>query len=187
MNAARRRLLWLGVGISLTALAITAIVALVAGDFGDDFWRTIGTIVTLFVAGSAALAGIELLHRGQLRPLGLFVLATAPVEAGTLLFAIWKESISVTYGKGVLMTALILLAGLVVSTLRLIVDLEVTAVAVLYTFVAACTLALVALATPLIWIDDAPDAALRAMLALIVVVLIGYALTPVVQRLVHRH
>ncbi len=181
----RRRLLWAGVGATLAAMAVTAVVAVAAGDFGDTFWRTIGTIAILFVCGAAALAGLELVHRRQLRLLGWTVLAAAPAEAVTLLVADWKESISGTYANGLVMTGLILFAGLVASTLRLIVDLSRPAVLVLFTSVCLCTAALVGLGVPLIWVAHAPDAAVRTLLALIVLVLIGYALTPVVQRLTH--
>jgi hypothetical protein len=187
MSPARRRLLWWGVGVSLTALAITAIVAVVAGDFGDTFWRTIGTIVILFSAGSAALAGLELIDRGQFRPVAWIVLLTAPAEAVTLLIATWKQSISTTYANGLVMCTLFLLAGLVLTTLRLIVRLDRPAVIVLFVSEVIVTTALVALAVPLIWIADVPDAALRALLVLVVLTLLGYVLTPVVQRLARRH
>lgn len=186
MSFARRRLLWAGVGAALAAMALTAIVAVIAGDFGDTFWRTIGTVVIVFTSGAAALAGLELVHRRQLRLLGWITLATAPAEAVTLLVADWKEHISVTYANGLVMTALILFAGLVVSTLRLIVDLSRPAVLVLFSSVCLCTAALVGLGVPLIWVAHAPDAAIRTLLVLVVLVMIGYALTPVVQRITHH-
>lgn len=166
---------------------MTAIVAVVAGDFGDTFWRTIGTVVILFTCGATALAGNELIHRGQLRLLGWVVLAVAPACAVTLLIADWKNNISTTYANGLLTAGLVLLAGLAVSTLRLVVDLTTPETLVLFTGVALCSAALVGLGVPLIWIPHVPDEALKALLVLIVVVVLGYAATPVVQRLTHRH
>jgi hypothetical protein len=187
MRPSGRRLLWSGVGVSLAALAVAAIVAVLAGSFGDTFWRTIGTVVILFSCGAAALAGNELVHREQLRPFGWAVLAVAPACAITLLVADWKQHISTTYGKGLLSAALVLLAALAVSTLRLVVDVETPATLVLFTGVTLCSAALVGLGVPLIWIAHVPDAALKALLVLIVLVLLGYAATPVVQRLTHKH
>jgi hypothetical protein len=164
MTGPRRRLLWAVVGVALATLAVTAIVAVAAGDFGGTFWRTIGTVVIIFTCGATALAGNELVHRAQLRPLGWTVLAVAPACAVTLLIADWKHDISETYGK------CLLTAGLV-----------------LFTGVAFCSAALLALGVPLIWIAHVPDAALKTLLVLIVLVVLGYAATPVVQRLTHRH
>lgn len=183
----RRRLLWTGVGASLAALAVTAIVAVLAGSFGDTFWRTIGTVVILFACGAAALAGNELRHRGQLEPLGWALLAVAPACAVTLLVADWKHDISTTYANGLFTASLVLLAGLAVSTLRLVVDLATPATLVLFTGVALCSGALVGLGIPLIWIAHVSDAALKALLVLLVLVVLGYAATPVAQRLTHRH
>jgi hypothetical protein len=187
MTHRSRRLLWTAVGAALAALAVTAVVAVAAGDFGDTFWRTIGTVVILFTCGATALAGNELVHRGQLRAFGWAVLAIAPACAVTLLIADWKHDVSTTYGNGLLSAGLLLLAALAVSTLRLVVDLETPATLVLFTGVALCSAALVGLGVPLIWIAHVPDAALKALLVLIVLVVLGYAATPVVQRLTHRH
>ena len=187
MTPSGRRLLWSGVGASLAALAVTAIVAVVAGSFGDTFRRTIGTVVILFACGSTALAGSELVHRRQLRPVGWAALLVAPACAVTLVIADWKHDISTTYAKGLLSAAVVLFAALAVSTLRLVVDLETPATLVLFTGVALCAAALVGLGVPLIWIAHAPDAAVKALLVLMVLVLLGYAATPVVQRLTHHH
>ena len=186
MSTPSRRLLWAGVGAALAAFAITAIVGVVAGDFGDTFWRTIGTISILFVGGAAALAAWELLHRRQLRPLGWLVLATAPVETVTLLIADWKQAVSMTYANGLFTAVLFLLAGIIVTTLRLIVQLDRPLVIVFFVSELVLTVALLGMATPMIWIADVPDAALRGLLVVIVLVLVGYVLTPVVQRLTHR-
>jgi hypothetical protein len=182
-----RRLLWAGVSASLAALAVTAIVAVVAGSFGGDFWRTIGTVVILFTCGATALAGNELVHRRQLHPLGWIVLAIAPSCAVTLLVGDWTRDVSNTFAKGILTAVLVVLAALIVATLRLVVDLTTPATLVLFSGVVLCAVLMVGLGVPLIWIAHVPDAALKTLLVLIVLVLIGYAATPVVQRLTHRH
>lgn len=182
-----RRLLWLSVAVALAALAVTAIVAVVAGSYGDTFWRTIGTVIMLFVGGATTLAGIELAHRRQLLPLGWVAVVVAPACTVTLLIADWKHDVSTTYGRGLVTAGVILLATLAVTTLRLVVDLQTPATFVLFTGVALCSAALVALGVPLIWMDDAPDGAVKAVLVLVVLVVLGYAATPVVQRATHRH
>ena len=187
MTHGRRWLLWSGVGASLAALAVTAVVAVVAGSFGGTFWRTIGTVVILFTCGATGLAGNELVHRGQLPPLGWTLLVVAPACAVTLLVADWKHDVSNTYANGLLTASLVLLAALIVSTLRLVVDLTTPATLVLFSGVALCAAALVGLGVPLIWIAHVPDAALKTLLVLIVLVVLGYAATPVVQRLTHHH
>ncbi len=181
-SASRRRVLWLSLGVSLGLAGLAAIAALAAGGGTETFWRAIGTLVILCLCGGAVLAGLELLNRRTLVPLGWAVLATAPAEGAALVVAEWKEHISTHFANGVVTAVLFLLSGLVVSTLRLIVSLDRPAVLVVFVGVVACTIALDALATPLIWVSNAPDSGLRVVLGLIVLTVVGYAVAPIVQR-----
>lgn len=183
MSPDPRHVVWYAVGLSLGVAGIVAIVGVAAGDFGATFWRVIGTLVIAFVCVSAALAGLELIDRRQLLPLGWWVLLTAPAELVTLLVASWKDSVSSSYADGIVTTVLFLLSGLVVATLRLIVRREAPAVIAAFSVVVLATAALDVLGLVLIWAKQAPDPALRALLVLIVVTIVGYVLTPIVQRL----
>lgn len=181
-SASRRRVLWLSLGVSLGLAGLAAIAALAAGGGTETLWRAIGTLVILCLCGGAVLAGLELLNRRMFGPLGFAVIATAPAEGATLVVAEWKEHISASFANGVVTAVLFLLSGLVVSTLRLIVSLDRPAVLVVFVGVVACTIALDALATPLIWVSNAPDSGLRVVLGLIVLTVVGYAVAPIVQR-----
>jgi hypothetical protein len=183
MTARSRHVLWFGVGVSLGVAGIVAIVGVAAGEFGATFWRVIGTLVILFVCAAAALSGQELIDRRRLLPLAWWMLLTAPAQFATLLVANWKEHVSADYANGLVTAALFLLSGLVVATLRLIVSVETPAVVATFSAVVLSTIALDVLAIVLIWSRTTPDAALRALLALIVVIIVLYLLTPIVQRL----
>src|SRR5207248_1187064 len=94
MTPQSRNALWFSVGLSLGAAGIVAIVGVAVGEYGATFWRVIGMLVILFISAAAALAGLELIERRQLVPLGWWILATAPGEAVTLIVANWKEHVS---------------------------------------------------------------------------------------------
>jgi hypothetical protein len=133
-------------------------------------------------AAAAAFAGLELVERGRLVPLGWWVLVTAPAEAVTLLVANWREHVSQNYASGLITATVFLLSGLVVATLRLLVREGSRAGRAGFAAVTATTIALDVLALVVTWTHSLPQAALRGLLSLVFATLLLYLLTPLVQR-----
>ncbi len=187
MTTRVRHGLWLVAGAGFGVVGIVAIVGVGVGQFGTTFWRVIGALVIALMCLAAALAGSELIARRRLSLLGWWMLATAPAELVTLLVANWKEHVSLDYANGLVTATVLLLSGLVVATLRLIVDIQAPAVVATFSSVVLATLVLDVLAIVLVWAHATPDVALRTMLALIVVIVVLYLLTPIVHRFSRPH
>lgn len=86
MRARLSRLFWIGAAVLLGAAALVAIFAVVRGDFTDTDGKILAVLGTALLAGGVALAGLALIERRELVPLGwlavlgalvLFVLAVA--------------------------------------------------------------------------------------------------------------
>jgi hypothetical protein len=174
-----RRVFLLGAATIVSVAALVAIAAIVNGDFGDTEGKIFATLATAFVAGSTAIAGIACLERGVSRPLALLgvVLATF----GFLLWAdeIWEQHHSSGYWKllGLLLTWT--LATLVVTTTRLMTRSQ----RVERTLFRATTVAAVGAGltvSSMILRENGDGWQLFAVL--LVLALLGEALTPIVER-----
>lgn len=183
MSPYSRHLIWFAAGAALGLTGLVAIAGVAAGEYEEGFWRTVAALVIVLTSACAALAGAELIERRQLVVLGWWVALTAPVEAVALLFANWQEHVGEEYADGLITATAFLLTGLVVSTLRLLVRERSPLVLALFAAAALVAAAIDVLAVVLTWSTQAPDAALSALLALIVVTLLLYALTPLAQHL----
>ena len=86
-----RRLFWIGAAGLLGLAALISIVALIRGEFTETDGRILGTLGVTFLAGSAALAGIALVERRDLVPLGWAVVLVAVVTFGLLTWQVWTE------------------------------------------------------------------------------------------------
>jgi len=86
-----RRLFWIGAAGLLGLAALISIVALIRGEFTETDGRILGTLGVTFLAGSAALAGIALVERRDLVPLGWAVVLVAVVTFGLLSWQVWTE------------------------------------------------------------------------------------------------
>ncbi len=90
--AVRRALSWALVG-ALCVAAITAIAAIMTGDFDDTDWRVIGTSLGFAVFSATAASGASLRFRdsGNLRALGVATMALSAVAFVLLLVAVWND------------------------------------------------------------------------------------------------
>ena len=91
--AVRRALSWALVG-ALCVAAITAIAAIMTGDFDDTDWRVIGTSLgfAVFSATTASGASLRFRDSGSLRALGVATMALSAVAFVLLLVAVWDDS-----------------------------------------------------------------------------------------------
>jgi len=70
MRARLSRLFWIGAAGLLGAAALVAVFAVVRGDFTDTDGKILAVLGTAFLAGGGALAGLALVDRRELVPLG---------------------------------------------------------------------------------------------------------------------
>ena len=112
-----RRLFWLGAAALLGVAALVSIVALLRGEFTETDGRILGTLAAGFLAGSAALAGLALIDKRDLVPLGWVVVAVAAGGFVVLTWQVWVEFDSESWS---LDTLIVVLAALMVATARLL-------------------------------------------------------------------
>ena len=67
------RLFWIGAAVLLGVAALVAVVAVLRGDFTETDGKILATLGTTLAAGGAALAGLALVERRDLAPLGWLV------------------------------------------------------------------------------------------------------------------
>jgi hypothetical protein len=174
-----RRIFLLGAATIVSAAALVAIGAILNGDFGDTEGKIFATLATAFVAGSTAIAGIACLERGVSRPFGLLGVLLATF--GFLLWAdeIWEQHHSGEYWKLLGLLLAWTLTTLVVTTTRLMARSQ----RVERTLFRATALAAVAAGltvSSMILRENGDGWQLFAVL--LVLVLLGEALTPIVER-----
>jgi len=83
-----RRIFLLATAALASIAALVAIAAVVSGGFGETEGKIFATLAATFVAGSTLMAGIALLARGVVRPLGIFGVVVAAAGYG-----LWTEQI----------------------------------------------------------------------------------------------
>jgi len=79
MQARLSRLFWIGAAALLGVAALVAVQAVVRGDFTDTDGKILAVLGTALVAGGVALAGLALIERRELVPLGWLAVVGALV------------------------------------------------------------------------------------------------------------
>ena len=112
-----RRLFWIGAAGLLGLAALISIAALLRGEFTETDGKILGTLAAAFVAGSLSLAGLALLDRGDLVPLGW-----AGVVGGIVGFVLFTWQVWSGFDSEDVMadTSLLVAAGLMLTTARLL-------------------------------------------------------------------
>jgi hypothetical protein len=112
-----RRLFWIGAAGLLGLAALISIAALLRGDFTETDGRILATLGVAFLGGSASLAGLALLDRDDLVPLGWTAVVGGGAAFVVLTWQIWAEFDS---EKLTLDALLLVVALLLVATARLL-------------------------------------------------------------------
>ena len=112
-----RRLFWIGAAGLLGLAALISIVALLRGEFTETDGKILGTLGVAFLGGSASLAGLALLDRRDLVPLGWAVVLGGVVAFCVLTWQVWTDFDSEDL---TLDTLLLVVAGLMLATARLL-------------------------------------------------------------------
>ena len=84
-----RRIFWTGAAALLGVAALISIVALLRGEFTDTDGSILGTLGVTLGSGSACLAGLALLDRRELVPLGWLAIATGVGSYAVIVWEIW--------------------------------------------------------------------------------------------------
>lgn len=184
------RAVWAFTALAIAGAALVAIFTVVTGDFGETDGRTVAALASVFLCGSAAIAGLHLLDRGGLPLLGALVLIAAPVELVLFELGIWKaeggDGSSNDYLKLVPIMFAWVIATIVLATLPLIaVERRVVLTAV--PAVGACALVGATIATTMIWRESDSEAWGKTLAVLAIVMVAGYLLTPLAERLTRPH
>lgn len=174
-----RRLFWLGAAVLFSIAALIAIVAVVGGHFGDTEGRILATCGLAFVCGSVMLAGVACLDRGIIQ-----AAAWAAIALGVAAFAIWAVGIwahasSHAYWKTAGLVGVWLLAALIVTTSRLVASSPRALRTVVPGTWAAAILAAGLGSAMILGETGRPW---KFELVLVILTVLGYALTPALQR-----
>jgi hypothetical protein len=86
-----RRLFWTGAATLLGVAALVAIAALVKGELTETDGRILGTLGLALGAGSVCLAGLALVDRRDLVPLGWLAVAVGAVGFAVAAVEIWRD------------------------------------------------------------------------------------------------
>jgi hypothetical protein len=174
-----RRIFLLATAALASVAALVAIAAVVSGGFGETEGKIFATLAATFVAGSTLMAGIALLARGVVRPLGIFAVIVA--VAGYVLWAeqIWARHESAAYWKLLLVLLSLVLATLIVSTSRLMLTLP-QLVRTLFPATAA-TAGLAATVATLMIVRSNGDG-WQVLAVLVILAALGDVLSPILDR-----
>jgi len=183
-NARLRRALLVATVVALSATALLAIVALLAGDFGDFELRILGTTGGFALSSLIATRGTALLERGRFVALGRAVIVLSALAFLAELWVLWIDDDSAagwkTYVCAIALAgALGQIAGMIAR--RRPTDTRSVATIVWAASTCAVILAVMACSAALAEIDD--GGYYQAFGAIAVLDILGVVLQPVVRRL----
>jgi hypothetical protein len=138
--------------------------------------------MVVLAAAVALVAGSELVARGRLVLVAWAMIASAPLEAGVLLAANWREHASRPFGNVLVTATLFLLSGIVVALLALVADRTSPLGRRGLRTLCAGVVVLDVLALVVTWVGSLPGDALRALLSLVFLTLLLALVTPLAQR-----
>jgi hypothetical protein len=174
-----RRIFLLGAAAFASLAALVAIAAVLSGDFDETDGKIFGTLATAFVAGSIVVAGLACVARRTSPSLG-----AAGVVLACAGFVLWSAQIWGEYDNGRYIRLLGFvtawtLAVLVATTTRLLTS-SPKLLRTLYPATAAAAAGAAAVAS--LMLLRTKDDGWQAFAVLLILALLGEALTPIVER-----
>jgi hypothetical protein len=174
-----RRLFWLGAAVLFSVAALVAIAAVLSGSFGATQEHILETCCIAFVCGAATLAGLACIDRGVIQPVGWVTVVLGITSFAVWVGGVWQHDAGTTYWKLAGLLGLWTVAALVVTTLRLLASSpRLLGTLVPATWAAAVIAA--AVSTEMIVSEDGGP--WKLVVVLVILTVLGYALTPVLQR-----
>jgi hypothetical protein len=171
-----RRLFWIGAAALLGVAALISIVALLRGEFTETDGRILATLGSVFLAGSTSLAGLMLIDRRDLVPLGWIAALGSIVAFVVLALEIW----TLDGERGWLIAAVLLAGGLMSTTSRLL--LRSPRHSWLYWCAVTATTVAVTLTSWAILAEPDDDAWAKAVGSVWILAVLGWFLVPVLGR-----
>ena len=174
-----RRLFWLGAAVLFSVAALVAIAAVLGGSFGTTQEHILWTCGIAFVCGASALAGLACVDRSVVVLVGWVAVVLGLTSFVIWTAGAWSEPSSDGFWKVAGIVGLWTLAALIVTTLRLLASSP----RLLRTLVPgtwAAVLLAAAVSTGMILAEDGGP--WKLVVVLVILIALGYALTPVLQR-----
>lgn len=175
-----QRLFWIGAATLLGAAALTAIAAILKGDFSETDARIVGTSFSLLFGGSSGVLGVALGECRHLEQLGLLVAVAASIETVLFLVAIWSNSDSETLGRWVGTAGVLLLAQLLLTGQALVLR---GSSPLLLSLTGAAVVIASAITISVFWNEDVSDTRGKVIAVFWILSIAGFLATPIVNRL----
>ena len=174
------RIFWIGAAATLVVAALIGVAGLLRSEFTETDGRILLTLLTLLVAGGAALAGLALVERSSFVALGWLATVVAVASFVLITAATWRDYDDDLLTKLAGIAAVTLIAVLLASTQLLLHRSRLQAV-VLGTWL-ALALAVSGTAIGILGEKEHGDTLWKAVGSLWILGVLGWLLVPVLQR-----
>lgn len=173
------RIFWIGAAATLVVAALIGVAGVVRSDFTEIDGKILLTLLTLLVAGGAALAGLALVERSTFAAFGWLATVVAVVSFVLITAVTWTDFDEDTLTKIAGIAAVTLIAALLVSTQMLLHRGRLLAVVVatwltLFLAVSGTTIGIAS--------ESSSDALWKGVGSLWILGVLGWLLVPVLQR-----
>ncbi len=178
------RVFWIAYIAVAAVFTLIGVLDVATGRFGEAEFQILITALLALLAAGGLYSGLAVIGRGGAW-LGGVAVAAAPLEFAVVTHAIWADHRSDTSDKWAATLFVALLAGLIVCTLRLLIDLRLPAVQVSFFASSLCLAVTATILIKVIWGDhDEPMTDAKAGTTFLVLTVFGFLFTPALQRLV---
>jgi hypothetical protein len=175
-----QRLFWVGAATLLGAAALTAIAAILKGDFSETDAKIVGTSFSLLFGGSSGLLGVALGGRLQQASLGQLAAVAASIETSLILVAIWNGFHSKTLAH-LAGTAIVLLLAQFLLTGQALILKGSSPLLLSLTGAAAAIASAITISS--LWRESSGDTMGKAIAVFWILAIVGFLATPIVNKL----
>jgi len=175
-----QRFFWIGAATLLGAAALTAIAAILKGDFSETDAKIVGTSFSLLFGGSSGLLGVALGGRLRQASLGQLAAEAASIETLLILVAIWSgfDSDTLAHWAG---TAVVLLLAQLLLTGQALIHKGSSPLLLCLTGAAVVIASAITIST--FWNENAGDTTGKALAVFWILAIAGFFATPIVNKL----
>jgi MFS family permease len=173
------RIFWIGAAATLVVAALIGVAGLLRSDFTETDGKILLTLLTLLVAGGAAIAGLALIERPSFVAFGWFATVVAVASFVFIAAATWSDFDNDGLTKMAGVAAVALIAMLLVSTQMLLHRGRLLAIVIatwltLFLALSGTTIGILG--------EEESDALWKAVGTFWILGLLGWLLVPVLQR-----
>jgi hypothetical protein len=173
------RIFWIGAAATLVVAALIGVAGLLRSDFTETDGKILLTLLTLLVAGGAAVAGLALVERSRFVAFGWFTTVVAVASFVFIAAATWRDFDDDPLTKLAGISAVVLIGALLVSTQMILHRDRLPAVVIatwltLFLAVSGTTIGILG--------EEDSDALWKAVGSLWILGFLGWLLVPVLQR-----